>query len=73
MGEAMPLDALMLMGKGYAEAILLAFESHIVTLDVENRQAILDCQDTALLRRLLTNAFIAGSASEVLAELEKRN
>ncbi len=59
--------------KGYAEAILLAFESHSITLDAENRQEILECQDTALLRRLLTRALVATSASEVLAELEKAN
>ncbi len=38
--------------KGYAEAILLAFESHGLTLAAENRQTKLDCQDTVLLRRL---------------------
>ncbi|MCP3996404.1 MAG: hypothetical protein GY722_15300, partial [bacterium] len=57
--------------KGYAEAILLAFDSHNITLDAENRQEILECQDTALLRRLLTRALVATSASEVLAEFEK--
>ncbi len=55
---------------GYAEAILLAFESHNITLDAENRQAILDCQNTALLRRWLTKALVATSASDILAELE---
>lgn len=30
---------------GYAKAILLAFENHGITLDPENCQAILDCQD----------------------------
>ena len=59
--------------RGYAEAILLAFESHSITLDAENRQEILDCQDTALLRRLLAKALVATSASEVLSELEKAN
>ncbi|MCP4657802.1 MAG: hypothetical protein GY856_20535, partial [bacterium] len=59
--------------KGYAEAIFLAFESHSITLDAESRQAILDCRDTALLRRLFAKALVAGSASEVLAELEKAN
>ncbi len=59
--------------RGYAEAILLAFESHGITLAVENRQKILGCQDTALLRQLLTKALVATSASEVLTELEKTN
>ncbi len=57
--------------KGYSEAILLAFESHDITLDAENRHTILECQDAALLKRLLTKALVATSASEVVADLEK--
>ena len=59
--------------EGYAEAILLAFESHNITLDAENRQAILDWQDTALLRtaiacRAPSTASGADCSNSLLAE-----
>jgi hypothetical protein len=57
--------------RGLAEAILLAFESRDVTLEAENRQSILDCQDTALLKRWLIKALDARSTSEILTELER--
>ena len=59
--------------KGLAKAILRTFERHGVTLDVENREAILECQDMALLEDLFDKALEASSAAEVLAELEKIN
>jgi hypothetical protein len=52
--------------KGLAKAIS-------ITLDAENSQAILECQDMALLERLFDKAIEASSASEILAELEKVN
>ncbi len=57
--------------QGLAKAILRVFKSHGVTLDAENRQTILECQDMALLERLFDKAIEASSASEILAELER--
>jgi hypothetical protein len=59
--------------KGLAKSILRAFKKHGITLNAENREAILECQDMAILERWLDKAFEARSASEVLAELEKMN
>ncbi len=59
--------------KGLAEAILRVFKSHSITLDAENRQALLACRDTTLLRRWLDKALVADSASEILAELEQES
>jgi hypothetical protein len=56
---------------GLAEAILRTFDHHGITLDADNRQEILSCRDTALLRRWLDQALLAEDASDVLAELEK--
>ena len=44
-----------------------------ITLNAENREAILECQDMAILERWFDKALEARSASEVLAELEKIN
>ena len=52
--------------EGLVEGILLAFQVNSITLDNESRQALLDCQDVALLRRLL-----AESAFDIVAELEE--
>jgi len=57
--------------RGLARAILSAFQVHGITLDTENRQAVLDCEDTALLGRWLDKALRAESAADIVAELEE--
>jgi hypothetical protein len=56
-----------------AEAIVRLFRSHGITLDAKNREALLACRDTALLRRWLDKALVADSAGEILAELEEKS
>jgi flagellar biosynthesis/type III secretory pathway protein FliH len=57
--------------RGYAEAVLRVIENQNITLDAKSRQAILECQDMALLKRLFDKALVGSSASEILAELAK--
>ena len=66
-----PMVAQERRGQGLAEAILSTFDHHGIKLDAANRQVILTCRDTALLRRWLDLALMAKDASEVVAELEK--
>jgi hypothetical protein len=59
--------------RGLAKSILRAFKKHGITLNAENREAILECHDMAILERWFDKALGARSAAEVLAELEKVN
>lgn len=56
---------------GLAESILMTYDERGIRLDEENRQAIMECEDTDLLRLLLRKAVVAPSAADVLADLEQ--
>ena len=57
--------------RGLAMAILLTFEAHGITLDAESRETVLGCREVTLLKRWLEKALVAGSAADVVAELEE--
>jgi hypothetical protein len=51
--------------------VLRVIESRDIVLDTKSRQAVLECQDMALLKRLFDKALVGSSASEILAKLDK--